>query len=141
VCLAERRYEAVDPANRLIARTLEQRWNDAMRRLLELQTELADFERRTLRAVTAEQKRQIVQLATDFLRLWNASTTAARDRKRMLRLPIKDITIVKAPESKLLQFETLNMSRHRSKQRSLSGSLAAVGEAAVAIECETEMRS
>ena len=45
MCLAERRYEAVDPANRLIARTLEQRWNDAMRRLLELQTELADFER------------------------------------------------------------------------------------------------
>jgi hypothetical protein len=74
-----------------------------MRRLLELQTELADFERRTLRAVTAEQKRQIVQLATDFPRLWNASTTAARDRKRMLRLLIKDITIVKAPESKLLQ--------------------------------------
>src|SRR6266567_9619666 len=33
------------------------------------------------------------------------------------------------------------MSRHRSKQRYLSGSLAAVGEAAVAIECETEMRS
>jgi hypothetical protein len=29
--LAERRYEAVDPANRLIASTLEQRWNDAMR--------------------------------------------------------------------------------------------------------------
>jgi hypothetical protein len=74
-----------------------------MRRLLELETELADFERRTLRAVTAEQKRQIVQLATDFPRLWNASTTAARDRKRMLRLLIKDITIVKAPEPKLLQ--------------------------------------
>src|SRR5260370_32105468 len=101
--LAERRYEAVDPANHLIASTLEQRWNDAMRRLLELETELADFERRTLRAVTAEQKRQILQLATDFPRLWNASTTAARDRKRMLRLLIKDITIVKAPESKLLQ--------------------------------------
>src|SRR5450432_1516231 len=35
----------------------------------------------------------------------------------------------------------LHISRHRSKQRYLSGSLAAVGEAAVAIECETEMRS
>jgi len=41
--LAERRYEAVDPANRLIASTLERRWNDAMRRLLELETELANF--------------------------------------------------------------------------------------------------
>jgi hypothetical protein len=74
-----------------------------MQRLLEPETELANFERQTLRAVTAEQKRQILQLATDFPRLWNAPTTAARDRKRMLRLLIKDITVVKAPEPKLLR--------------------------------------
>src|SRR5438552_13729256 len=43
VDLAERRYEAVDPANRLIASTLEKRWNDAMQRLLELEAELANF--------------------------------------------------------------------------------------------------
>jgi len=61
--LAERRYEAVDPGNRLIAGTLEQRWNDAMQRLLELEAELANFERQTLRTITAEQKRQILQLA------------------------------------------------------------------------------
>jgi DNA invertase Pin-like site-specific DNA recombinase len=101
--LAERRYEAVDPANRLIAGTLEQRWNDAMQRLLDLEAELAAFERQTLRAVTAEQKRQILQLATDFPRLWTAPTTAGRDRKRMLRLLIRDITIVKGPEPKLLR--------------------------------------
>ena len=101
--LAERRYEAVDPANRLIASTLEQRWNDAMQRLLDLEAELLRFERQNLRAVTAEQKRQILQLATDFPRLWNAPTTAARDRKRMLRLLIKDITVVKPSESKLLR--------------------------------------
>src|SRR6266487_4584702 len=57
--LAERRYESVDPSNRLIASTLEQRWNDAMRRLLELQAELAKFESQQLRTVTADQKRQI----------------------------------------------------------------------------------
>ena len=39
--LAERRYELVDPGNRLIAATLEQRWNDAMQRLHELEAELA----------------------------------------------------------------------------------------------------
>src|ERR1700676_1302773 len=75
VDLAERRYEAVDPANRLIASTLEKRWNDAMQRLLELETELANFERQTLRTVTAEQKRQILQLASDFPQLWTAPTT------------------------------------------------------------------
>jgi hypothetical protein len=54
--LAERRYEAVDPHNRLIAATLEQRWNDAMQKLRDLETEFADFEMQTLRAITAEQK-------------------------------------------------------------------------------------
>ena len=71
--LAERRYEAVDPSNRLIAATLETRWNDAMQRLHDLEAELAAFERKTMRAVTAEQKRQILQLAKDFPRLWAAS--------------------------------------------------------------------
>ena len=61
--LAERRYEAVDPSNRLIAATLETRWNDAMQRLHDLKAELAAFEQKTMRAVTAEQKRQILQLA------------------------------------------------------------------------------
>ncbi len=103
--LAERRYEAVDPHNRLIASTLEQRWNDAAQRVLELETEFNNFQRQTLRAITAEQKRQILQLAGDFPRLWNAPTTEARDRKRMLRLLIKDITVVKGPERKQLQLQ------------------------------------
>jgi DNA invertase Pin-like site-specific DNA recombinase len=103
--LAERRYEAVDPANRLIAGTLEQRWNDAMQRLLELEGELANFEHQTLRSVTAEQKRQILQLGRDFPRLWGAPTTAASDRKRMLRLLIRDITVVKGPEPKRLRIQ------------------------------------
>ena len=50
VDLAERRYEAVDPANRLIASTLEKRWNDAMQRLLELEAELAEMKDRWVRS-------------------------------------------------------------------------------------------
>jgi hypothetical protein len=103
--LAERRYEAVDPHNRLIASTLEQRWNDAAQRVLDLETEFAEFERQSLRTITAEQKRQILHLAGDFPRLWTAPTTEARDRKRMLRLLIKDITVAKGAERKLLQLQ------------------------------------
>jgi hypothetical protein len=105
VDLAERRYEEVDPSNRLIASTLEKRWNDAMNRHLELEAELADFERQAMRSVTAEQKRQILQLGRDFPRLWNAPTTTACDRKRMLRLLIRDITVVKGSEPKLLRLQ------------------------------------
>jgi DNA invertase Pin-like site-specific DNA recombinase len=97
VDLAERRYEAVDPANRLIAATLEKRWNEATQRLHDLEAELAAFERKAMRAVTAEQKRQILQLAADFPRLWAASTTAPRDRKRIVRLLVRDITVSKGP--------------------------------------------
>jgi DNA invertase Pin-like site-specific DNA recombinase len=103
--LAERRYEAVDPANRLIASTLEQRWNEAAQRVLELEAEFSNFERQTLRAITADQKQQILRLARDFPRLWTAPTTEFRDRKRMLRLLIKDIVVAKGPEPKLLQMQ------------------------------------
>jgi len=54
----------------LIAATLEKRWNEATQRLHDLEAELAAFERRGTRAVTAEQKGQIPQLAGDFPRLW-----------------------------------------------------------------------
>ena len=103
VDLAERRYEAVDPANRLIAATLETRWNDAMQRLRDLETELAAFERKAMRTVTSEQKRQILELAKDFPRLWAAETTTPRDRKRILRLLVRDITVVKGPEPKIVR--------------------------------------
>ena len=101
--LAERRYESVDPSNRLIAATLEQRWNDAMQRLHELEAELAAFEPPTMRVVTAEQKRQIMQLAEDFPRLWTAPTTTHRDRKRILRLLVRDVTVSKGSEPKTIR--------------------------------------
>jgi hypothetical protein len=56
-----------------------------------------------MRAVTAEQKRQILQLAGDFPRLWAASTTTPRDRKRILRLLVRDITVTKGPEPKVVR--------------------------------------
>jgi hypothetical protein len=56
-----------------------------------------------MRAVTAEQKQQIHQLAGNFPRLWTASTTASRDRKRILRLLVRDVTVSKGPEPKIVR--------------------------------------
>jgi predicted phage-related endonuclease len=83
--LAERRYEEADPSNRLVASTLEKRWNDAMQRMIELEAEIATLERQAMRGLTPEQKQQILQVGKDFPRLWKAPTTSACDRKRMLR--------------------------------------------------------
>src|SRR6516164_5660066 len=103
--LAERRYEEADPSNRLVASTLEKRWNDAMQRVIELEAEVADFERQAMRSLMPDQKQQILQLGKDFPRLWKAPTTSACDRKRMLRLLIHDITVVKGAEPKLLHLQ------------------------------------
>jgi len=77
-----------------------------MQRVLELKAELAQFERQTMRSVTPEQKQKILQLGRDFPRLWKAPTTPARDRKRIIRLLIRDITVVKDPQKpKLLHLQ------------------------------------
>ena len=102
--LAQRRYEQVEPANRLVAASLEQRWNEALCRLEEVRQEFKDFQRGHGMAVTAEQRAKILALAKDFPRLWNAPTTLAKDKKRMLRLLVKDITVERltAPRQVLL---------------------------------------
>ena len=102
VALAERRYQEVDPANRLVAGALERRWNDALVHLEDLKKEAAEFQRREAHVATPEQKAQVLALARDLPRLWHAPTTQSKDRKRMLRLLIKDITVEKPANQKQL---------------------------------------
>jgi len=100
--LAERRYQEVDPSQRLVAATLERRWNAALLQLEELRKQAAEFQRQQARVATPEQKAKVLALAKDLPQLWHAPTTQAKDRKRMLRLLIKDITVEKSPVSKQL---------------------------------------
>jgi hypothetical protein len=98
--LAQRRYEEVDPSNRLVAATLEKKWNGALHELEKIRQEYKEFQNTNICAVTAENREKLLALAKDFPRLWNAKTTKAKDRKRMLRLLIKDITVDKEIGSK-----------------------------------------
>jgi len=100
--LAERRYQEVDPSQRLVAATLERRWNEALLQIEELKKQAAEFQRQQARVTTDEQRAKVLALATDLPRLWHAPTTPAKDRKRMLRLLIKDITVEKLPQPKQL---------------------------------------
>ena len=100
--LAERRYQEVDPAQRLVAATLERRWNDALLQLDDLKKQAAEFQRQEARVATPEQKAKVLALARDLPRVWNATTTQAKDRKRMLRLLIKDITVERPSQQKQL---------------------------------------
>ena len=102
VALAERRYQEVDPSNRLVANTLERRWNETLLHLQDLKKQAAEFQRQEARVFTPEQRAKVLALARDFPRLWHAPSTQAKDRKRMLRLLIKDITVNKLIEQRQL---------------------------------------
>jgi DNA invertase Pin-like site-specific DNA recombinase len=101
VQLAERRYSEVDPANRLVASTLEKRWNDALLRLDELRAQLAEVQRKEAVTLSAEQRATVLSLAQDLPRLWNAPSTEPKDKKRILRLLIQDITVERTAEAKV----------------------------------------
>lgn len=100
--LAQRRYEAVDPDNRLVAGTLEKRWNDALVRLEEVRQKLEEHRQKNRISATEDQKAQLLKLAHNFPKLWKAHSTRAKDRKRILRLIIKDITVEKPVDAKQL---------------------------------------
>lgn len=93
--LAQRRYMQVDPENRLVASTLEAEWNARLRVLNEAQEEY-DRVRQSQETILQEQQRDdILSLATDFPRLWKDPLTPDRERKRMVRLMIEDVTLIK----------------------------------------------
>ncbi len=71
------------------------RWNEALLQLDAVKAEAATFQKQKARVVTPEQKTKILALARDLPRVWRAATTQAKDRKRMLRLLIRDITVEK----------------------------------------------
>jgi len=93
--LARRRFMRVDPENRLVADTLEAEWNTKLTALAEAQ-EAYERQRQADRLMLDQQERaEVMALATDFPRLWNDPATPMRERKRMLRLLIEDVTLTK----------------------------------------------
>lgn len=91
--LARRRYMAVDPNHRLVAGSLEAEWNARLRSWQEAQ-ELYERESRAAReALTEEHKARIRGLATEFPRIWNDPRTPVREKKRLVRLIVEDVTL------------------------------------------------
>jgi len=96
--LARRRFMEADPDNRLVVDVLEAEWNDKLRLLHDAQEELERRQRKDQQALGEKQRQQIRALATDFPRLWNDPKTPQRERKRMVRLLIEDVTLTKGTE-------------------------------------------
>jgi predicted DNA-binding transcriptional regulator AlpA len=101
--LAQRRYEEGDPANRLVAATLEHRWNTALAQLDAVKQAYTTPQQAQGAQALLSHRDAVLALGQDLPRLWNAPTTSAKARKRMLRLVLKAIPIAKATKTVTLQ--------------------------------------
>ena len=93
--LVRRRFFAVDPENRLVARSLERDWNEKLAEIERLGHEYATLPKPTARLASPEERQRILALAQDLPAVWHASTTMHVERKQLLRFLVKDVMLTK----------------------------------------------
>jgi len=96
---AERQYQAVDPDNRLVARTLEARWEESLRNERHLQEEYDRFLQQTPTTLSDADRARIRALSADITTLWHASQTTAADRKEIIRCLVEQVIVHVQPKS------------------------------------------
>ena len=90
---AERRYRAVEPENRLVARGLENEWESRLRDLSWAEEELRRKEQQQAGTISPDQLRRIQALGSDLHQVWYATTTTDRDRKQLLRTLLAEVVL------------------------------------------------
>jgi len=93
--LARRRYMKVDPDNRLVADALEADWNVKLRLLKKAQSDYELENKKQREVMDEETQKKIRALTNDFPSVWNDPKITFRDRKRILRLLVDDVTLIK----------------------------------------------
>lgn len=90
---AERRYRAIDPDNRLVARGLESEWEKALRELETAKEELERREQQRPKTLSRQERNRLLALGADLREVWEAPTTVARDKKELLRTLLEEVII------------------------------------------------
>jgi DNA invertase Pin-like site-specific DNA recombinase len=90
---AERQYQAVEPENRLVARSLEQQWEKTLRAQRAVQEEYDRFLNEQPPGLSDEERGRILALSADIPTLWHAPETTAKDRKQIIRLLTERIVV------------------------------------------------
>lgn len=88
---AHRQYNAVDPDNRLVARNLEKHWEKKLREAEKINQEYQDWFQQRSSAVSIQAQSELLALAENLPKIWYANTTTNTDRKRIVRLVIKEV--------------------------------------------------
>ena len=99
VSRAQRQYDAVDPANRLVAGSLEKRWNEALAAKSRLEDEITELMRQRPEALSEETKQTVLALAEDLPRLWDTPETTPDIKKRIMRTVLKEIVVTSEGDS------------------------------------------
>ena len=90
---AERQYQAIEPENRLVARTLENEWEQRLRDLAAVEAELRQREQEHPHVLSPEEKGGLRALGSDLQKVWTAPTTTDRDRKELLRALLEEVMV------------------------------------------------
>lgn len=90
--LARRRFMMSEPEHRLVTQQLEYEWNEKLRELHTAQEQL-EQKRSEIEPLSDEQMQRLWSLSKDFKALWHDSKTPQRERKRMVRLLVQDVTL------------------------------------------------
>jgi DNA invertase Pin-like site-specific DNA recombinase len=99
---ARRQYDAVEPENRLVARTLEQRWEEALRQQRQLAEDYDRFTHAQPPGLTEAERQRVLSLSADLPALWHAPGTTAADRKEIIRCVVERVVVAVRPESEAL---------------------------------------
>src|SRR5215813_4233834 len=91
VAHARRQYDAVDPANRLVAGELERRWNEALQGVHRLEREIAELEAKKPAPLGEEERQHLMRLGADLELAWAHPAATAETRKRILRTALHEI--------------------------------------------------
>lgn len=102
---AARQYQAVEPENRLVARTLEKQWEIALAEEATLKAEYAEFLARQPATLSAQECAQIRQLASDIPALWHAASTTAEDRQAIVRQLVERVVVTVQGESERVEVQ------------------------------------
>ncbi len=94
---AARQYQACEPENRLVARTLERRWEEALEAVQQLEAEFDRFTRTQPRLLDETDRERIRRLAGEVPALWRASTTTPADRRQVVRLLVDRVVLTVDP--------------------------------------------
>ena len=115
---ARRQYDAVEPENRLVARSLERVWEEKLRQSESIEQAYVDWRTKQIGTLSDQECGEVLGLAQDLPRMWQAAT--AEERKRMLRLIVRDVALDQKRERGLvwmrITWQTGATSEHRLRR-------------------------